>query len=74
MPNSISFYKVRGHDHIAYLQGIMVNPNNNRFHLIMGLCTNQSLRDYLNANREDMRVEENDRKKLQWAVQVWFIC
>ena len=48
----------------------MVNPNNNRFHLIMGLCTNQSLRDYLNANREDMRVEDNDRKKLQWAVQV----
>ena len=52
----------------------MVNPNNNRFHLIMGLCTNQSLRDYLNANREDMRVEENDRKKLQWAVQVLTIC
>ena len=61
---------MRGHDHVIYLQGIMVNPENNRFHLVMGLCTNQSLKDFLDANREYMRDEEDDKKKLQWAAQV----
>ena len=62
--------QVRGHDHVIYLQGIMVNPENNRFHLVMGLCTNQSLEDFLDANREYMRDEEDDKKKLQWGAQV----
>ena len=52
----------------------MVNPDNKRFHLIMGLCTNQSLKDFLTANREDMMDEDNDMKKMQWAAQVCIIC
>ena len=61
---------MRGHDHVIYLQGIMVDSSNSRFHLVMGLCTNQSLRDFFDENREEMRMEENDKKKLQWATQV----
>ena len=52
----------------------MVNPDNKRFHLIMGLCTNQSLKDFLTANSDDMMDEANDIKKLQWAAQVCIIC
>ena len=60
--------RVRGHDHIAHLQGVMLNEN--RFHLVMSLCTNQSLREFLNENKDAMRLEKNDKKKLQWAKQV----
>ena len=60
--------RVRGHDHVAYLQGLMLNEN--RLYLVMSLCTNQSLREFLNDNKETMRHENNDKKKLQWAKQV----
>ena len=66
----LQWFQVRGHDHVIYLQGIMVDSLNNRFHLVMGLCTNQSLRDFFDENKEEMRIEENDKKKLQWATQV----
>ena len=36
----------------------------------MALCTNQSLRDFLDKNAEDMMNEEDDKKKLQWSKQV----
>ena len=60
--------RVRGHDHVAHLQGLMLNEN--RFYLVMSLCTNQSLREFLNENKDAMRLEKNDKKKLQWAKQV----
>ena len=60
--------RVRGHDHVAYLQGLMLNNSN--FYLVMSLCTNQSLREFLNDNKEAMRLEKDDKKKLQWAKQV----
>ena len=60
--------KVRGHDHVAYLQGIMMTGDS--FCLVMSLCTNQSLREFLNQNREAMRLEPDDKKKLQWSKQV----
>ena len=60
--------RVRGHDHVIHLQGIMIKED--RFHLIMSLCTNQSLREFLDRNKEAMRGEENDLRKLQWARQV----
>ena len=60
--------RVRGHDHVAYLQGLMLDEN--RFYLVMSLCTNQSLREFLNENKEAMRHEKDDKKKLQWAKQV----
>ncbi len=63
--------RVRGHSHVINLQGIMVDfERGRRIHLIMGLCTNQSLRDYLSANGESLRLEANDHKKMQWAQQV----
>ena len=62
--------RVRGHDHVAYLQGLMVKEN--KFYLVMSLCTNHSLRDFLNENKEDMKLEKDDKKKLQWAKQVIF--
>ena len=59
--------RVRGHDHVIHLQGIMIKED--RFYLVMSLCTNQSLREFLDRNKEAMRTEENDLKKLQWARQ-----
>ena len=63
--------RVREHDHVAYLQGIMLNEES--FYLVMSLCTNQSLREFLNENKEAMRLEANDKKKLKWAKQVRFL-
>ena len=63
--------RVREHDHVAYLQGLMLNEN--RFYLVMSLCTNQSLREFLNESKEAMRLEKDDKKKLQWAKQVGFV-
>ena len=60
--------RVRGHDHVAYLQGLMLNDN--KFYLVMSLCTNQSLREFLNENKEAMKKEEDDKKKLHWAKQI----
>ena len=60
--------RVRGHPHVAYLQGLMLNEN--KFYLVMSLCTNQSLREFLNENKEAMKQEKDDKKKLQWAKQI----
>ena len=59
---------VRGHDHVIHLQGIMLKEG--RVHLIISLCTNQNLRQYLSANRDAMMAEVEDGKKLRWAKQV----
>ena len=60
--------RVRGHDHVAYLQGIMMEEF--QFYLIMSLCTNNNLRGFLDENKEAMKAEFDDSKKLQWAKQV----
>ena len=59
---------VREHDHVAYLQGLMLHDD--KFYLVMSLCTNQSLREFLTENKEAMKLEKDDKKKLQWAKQI----
>ena len=59
---------VRGHDHVIHLQGIMLKEG--RVHLVISLCTNQNLRQYLSENRDAMMAEVEDGKKLRWAKQV----